>query len=200
MATNTPARKATISTPDARRDLEDAARDLKTQIKSSITCHRSSPNQQANIKELATKNLRGDMLPILPHACSTYPGQASGNKDNPYHEATRALDGLRVLLKEYEEISKRGCDIRMPSWVRWEQDGTDLQLLNTSLMGHCLKHAEQSIIPSGSRAPPNIGNEDVDQIASELLQETWPPTTEETWGDATKGILQSMLGIAAFLP
>ncbi|KAG8423303.1 Belongs to the eukaryotic ribosomal protein eL15 [Metarhizium acridum] len=193
------AKKAKINTQDARRDLENTARDLQAQIKTRIICHASSLHQLPTIKELMTKNFPDD-ISILPHTCSPYPGQTSGIANDPYHKAMRTLDGFRVLMKDYEELSKHESDIRMPSWVRWKQDGMDLQLLSASLMGHSMKYAEQNIIPNASRISTNIGNDDIDHIAAELLQETWPQKMGGTWGNTTEGILQTLFGLAVFLP
>lgn len=159
----------------------------------------SSLHQLPTVKELVTKNLPDDMPSILPHTCSSYPGQ-TGIANDSYHKAIRTLDGFRVLIKDYEELSKRENDIRMPSCVQWKQDDMDLQLLSASLMGHSMKCAEQNIIPNASRISTNIGNDDIDHIAAELLQETWQQKTGETWGNTTEGILQTLFGLAVFLP
>ncbi|TWU74916.1 hypothetical protein ED733_004427 [Metarhizium rileyi] len=191
---------AKISVHDARLALQEVGFGLKAQMKTGAIDHDSSLSQLPSIKELANRNLPDSVASIWPHRCSAYPVEVSGLANDPYHEAKRTLDELRALIKDYEEASKHETNIKMPVWVRWEQDGVDLRLLNSSLLRHAMKQVEINIMPSTSKSPPHIGHDDVDQIAWELLADTWSQKMGETWGDAAEGILRSLLGVSGFLP
>ena len=158
-----------------------------------------STNQLSSIKQLLDKNLPKNAALIPPEMSGSYPVHTPAPTNDIYNEAIRTLSEYHTLVKEYEHLSKNENAIEMPSWMRWEHDSADLNLLNTSLMMHSVRLVEQNLIPNAAKTVTSIGDEDVDQIAWELLEDSRPLKADETWGNVAEGMLHAMSGLAALL-
>lgn len=113
---------------------------------------------------------------------------------------TNVLDEFAAFAKECEARCQRSVNISKPSWIRWDRDSADLHDLNKGIKELAVRLVEQNLVPQAAGSILEIGHEDVDQIAWELLEESRPQKGAQTWGNAAEAVVRAISGITALLP
>lgn len=149
---------------------------------------------------MASVELSGDAVHLFPYLSSAYPGKAVGLADDVYKNAMGLVAEFRAVAREYSRLSEGSSTAKMPSWLRWEKDSADLDELNRRMLTQATMLVEQQVVPSSVGVEPDMGEDDVEHIAWELLEDAHPRKGAETWGSMAEAMLQSMCSITALLP
>lgn len=117
-------------------------------------------------------------------------------------KAMTSLKELRGLIDDYETVNKHNHGIKKPGWMRWEQDVKELGELNQHAMGYATQAVNHIIMPglhpSSIQSPESCT--DVERIAWELVEDSRPKKTEETWGMAAQEQVKAFTRILRLLP
>ncbi|OAQ79982.1 ribosomal L15 [Purpureocillium lilacinum] len=84
------------------------------------------------------------------------------------------------MAKQYQEFNKRPTEIKMPEMGAWRQDIKDLKALNHRAMVVSIQALNSIVMAKAGTDVGRRGN-DVEVIASELLEDAMPKNMEETW-------------------
>ncbi|KAK2591423.1 60S ribosomal protein L15 [Conoideocrella luteorostrata] len=195
---STAIKKGRTSTQEAKKSVEKLANDLRKFIEAEMRPE-SSEKSLPNIKSFAGNGFSEEAQRMLPSVGAAPFKEAHEITNDIYDHAKDILNDCQVLAKEYEKKAGLSGKIKTPSLIRWGQDIADLHELNKCILAFSIKVVEQNIIPHAAGSTPEIGHDDVDQIAWELLENSRPQKDAETWGNVAEIVLQSMARITAIL-
>lgn len=151
---------------------------------------------------MASADLSANASSLFPYLGSAGPDDKAAMKlpNETYKSAMRLLTKYRAAAREYGQLSERSGIAKMPTWLRWEKDSAELDELNTRMLAIATSFVWQQVVPGAAEAQPDPGQDDVEQIAWELLEDAHAQQGAETWGNIAETMMQNMRGIMALLP
>ncbi|GAB0145364.1 hypothetical protein EsHS_00005795 [Epichloe bromicola] len=166
-------KKTRASTFEVKQSMKRTADDLKKYIKTEMSS-KSQTEKSPLIELVASVEMSGDTVHLFPYLSSAYPGKAVGLADDVYKNAMDLVAEYRAVAREYSRLSEGSSTAKMPSWLRWEKDSADLDELNKRMLTQATMLVEQQVVPSSIGVEPYTGEDDVEQIAWELLEDAHP--------------------------
>lgn len=151
---------------------------------------------------MVSADLSANASSLFPYLGSAGPDDKAAMKlpNETYKSAMRLLAKYRAAAREYGQLSERSGIAKMPTWLRWEKDSAELEELNTRMLAIATSFVWQQVVPGATEAQPDLGQDDVEQIAWELLEDAHAQQGAETWGNIAETMMQNMRGIMALLP
>ncbi|KAG5928201.1 hypothetical protein E4U42_001141 [Claviceps africana] len=120
--------------------------------------------------------------------------------NEPYKSAMLLLGECRAAAREYGQLSEGSSTAKMPQWLRWEKDSADLHELNQRMLAIATTFVEHQVVPQATESQPDVGKDDVEQIAWELLEDAHHAQQGgETWGNVAEAMMRNMCGIMVLL-
>ncbi|KAG6010288.1 hypothetical protein E4U21_007337 [Claviceps maximensis] len=138
-------------------------------------------------------------FPYLNSACPDDKATMRRPNNETYKSAMLLLAEYRAAAREYDRLSEGSNAAKMPSWLRWEKDSADLHELNQRMLGIATTLVEQQVVPRNTGVESEPGQDDLKQIAWELLEDAHAQQGAETWGDVAETVVQNMCGIVVLL-
>ncbi|KAG6189126.1 hypothetical protein E4U10_005078 [Claviceps purpurea] len=195
---NTQTRANTLA---AKRSVERMAGELKNYVETELCC--TSQTEESPLLDLVmSADLSANASSLFPYLGSAGPDDKAAMKlpNETYKSAMRLLAKYRAAAREYGQLSERSGIAKMPTWLRWEKDSAELEELNTRMLAIATSFVWQQVVPGATEAQPDLGQDDVEQIAWELLEDAHAQQGAETWGNIAETMMQNMRGIMALLP
>lgn len=125
--------------------------------------------------------------------------QNAGQYNETFIKARECLQSCAEMAKQYQEFNKRPTEIKMPEMGAWRQDIKDLKALNHRAMVVSIQALNSIVMAKAGTDVGRRGN-DVEVIASELLEDAMPKNMEETWGGTARKLVKLLGSAVELLP
>ncbi|KAG5989023.1 hypothetical protein E4U54_004473 [Claviceps lovelessii] len=193
--------KPRTNTLEAKRSIERTADELKTYIQTEM-CSRPQTEESPLLELVARVDMSGhEFNPFLylSGACPDDKTSVRRPNNETYKSAMLLLAEYRAATREYDQLSEGSGTAKMPSWVRWEKDSAELHELNQRMLAIATTCVEQQVVPRSTQVEPGPGQDDVEQIAWELLEDAHAQQGAKTWGNVAEAMMQNVCGIMVLL-
>ncbi|KAG5984495.1 hypothetical protein E4U55_004488 [Claviceps digitariae] len=194
-------KKPRTNTLEAKRSVEKMAEELKNYIEAEM-CSTPQTEELSLLEVVASVEMSGEAFNFFPYrkgACQDDKTTVRHINNETYQSAMLLLAEYREAAREYDQLSEGSGTAKMPSWLRWEKDSADLQELNQRMLAIATTFVEHQVVPRSTEVEPEPGQDDVEQIAWELLEDAHAQQGVETWGSVAETMMQNMCGIMILL-
>ena len=152
---------------------------------------------------MISDELTPDLKPVLSWMTTAKGAFNEASTEEATHlKAIASMTELQSIINEYTKVNKHNHGVKKPSWMRWGKDAKELAELNQYAMSYVTQAINHSIMPglhpSSITLPEN--RTDVEEIAWELVEESRPQKTEETWGMAAQEQVKAFTRILRLFP
>ncbi|KAJ2973513.1 hypothetical protein NQ176_g6567 [Zarea fungicola] len=114
-----------------------------------------------------------------------------------HEDAKRVMQRFHSLLRRYETVNNQDLDLARPTWMRWQQDAVELRTLNGKARAVSRQLVKGHLTPAGwsgitvPRPHSAIEDQELAQIALEIMDEAVPKGTAPTWGSLAAQVVDS---------
>ncbi|UNI20204.1 hypothetical protein JDV02_006315 [Purpureocillium takamizusanense] len=114
-------------------------------------------------------------------------------------KARKCLQTCAEIARQYQEFNRRPTGIKKPNLESWNQDVKDLRALNHRAMTMSIQ-ALNGIVMARAQRDAGRTRDEIDAIASELLEGAIPKDIEDTWGTMARKVVKLLGSAAELLP
>ncbi|KAL3959969.1 hypothetical protein ACCO45_005086 [Purpureocillium lilacinum] len=187
------ARKRTRAAPKATK----ARKKPRAQEESSSDDEGRASSRSADKCIPAIEELPAEISAVIARPAGSV--QNAGQYNETFIKARECLQSCAEMAKQYQEFNKRPTEIKMPEMGAWRQDIKDLKALNHRAMVVSIQALNSIVMAKAGTDVGRRGN-DVEVIASELLEDAMPKNMEETWGGTARKLVKLLGSAVELLP